>query len=55
MPALDDRKRLAAERAPFDRIGGRIEWTEPDLGRRFRGGSDAIAADRDGFAQIILG
>ena len=54
VPALDDRKRPAVEGAPFQNIRGRIERAEPPLRRRLARGGRMIAADRDGFAQIIL-
>jgi hypothetical protein len=54
VPALDDRKRLAIGLAPFDGRRGRVERAEPGLCGGLLRGSPAIAADRDGFAQIIL-
>ena len=54
LPALDDRKRLAACGAPFDLFAGRAERAEPGLRRRFLRLSRAISAHRDHFAQIAL-
>ena len=46
---------LPSAAPPFDRMAGRVEWAEPDLGRELFGCGRAVAADRDGFAQIIFG